>query len=327
MKILLFWFLFYFLSYPVVIKKEILFLLTAIFVFVLPSAVFADATDSADSADSESNIEIEYFTTGASKSNIGNAQTSTTGLLLETEYENNDISFSFNYERWNYNWTNPGSLPFVSGSARVPWSTFTTLQFGFAYEDEINDKWELNYYIEAESSYEKEKSKSNEYEAGVDFIYEASDEWTFTINANYEYLDAEGAEIGVDLEIEWNHDKKDGWSAEFEISSEFPETSLTYHFTREFSTTLFYNESGTNTIRLSDSSPVIGMQGGYFEDEYNSLGIQVNYEFARESYLSFALQQNSGRIFSFTNSTGGETEITYEFSDVIEASIGLLYTF
>lgn len=309
------------MKYQIYIKW--FFLLTGIFVFVLPTATFADATDSADS---ESNIEIEFFSVGDSKSNIGNAQVGTTGVLIETEYENNDISFSFNFERWNYNWTNPGSLPFISGIGTVPWSTFNTLQFGFAYEHEINDKWELNYYIEAESSYEKETSKSYEYEAGIDFIYEASNEWTFTINANFEYLDAEGAEIGVDLGIEWNHDKKEGWSGEFEISSEFPETSLTYHFTREFSTTMFYNDSGTNTIRLSDSSPVTGMQGGYLEDEYNSLGVQLDYELVQDRYLSFSIQTNTRRQISFTDSAG-RAGPTYNFGDASEISIMYSHTF
>ncbi|NOY72719.1 MAG: hypothetical protein GXP14_10135 [Gammaproteobacteria bacterium] len=305
------------------------FLLTCLFIFGLPSVAFADATDAADGHHgAESSIEIEYFNTGNSKSNIGNAQVETSGVLIQTEYEANNKVFSFNYERWNYNWTNPENLPFFSGISNVPWSTFNTLQFGFAYEQEIKDKWEFNYYAEAESSFEKERSGSNEYEIGVDFIYESSEVWTYTLNVNLEYLDATGVEPGVDLEIEWNHHKKEGWSGEFEISSEFPETSLTYHFSKALSTTMFYNESGTNTIRLSDSSPVSGMQGGYFEDEYNSLGMQLDYEYAYESYVSFSFQKNTGRRLSFVDSSGKEeTETTYEFADTIEASIGLSYTF
>jgi len=300
-----------------------------IFILGLPMTTFADATDSSvGHHGAESSISIDYFSMGDSKSNIGNAQVGTSGIRIESEYEMDDIVFSFNYERWNYKWTNPESLPFVSGTAGAPWTTFNTFQFGLAYEHEINDKWEFNYYVEAESSFEKETSGSNEYELGIDFNYKSSKEWSYTLNVNMEYLDATGGELGVDLEIEWNHDKKDGWSAEFEISSEFPETSLSYHFTKAFSTTMFYNESGTSTIRLSDSSPVTGMQGGYFEDEYNSFGVKLNYEFSRESYFSFTVQQNTGRVFSFADNTGREEGGTsYEFSDVIEASLGLTYTF
>ncbi len=309
------------------IYEKWFFLFACIFVFGLPSLAFADATDSADGHHgAESSIEIEYFNMGDSKSNIGNTQVGTSGVLIQTEYETNNKVFSFNYERWNYNWTNPENLPFVSGLAGVPWSTFNTLQLGFAYEHEINDQWELNYYVEAESSFEKETSGSNEYETGVDFIYEPSKEWAYTLNINMEYLDATGGELGVDLEIEWNHGKKKGWSGEFEISTEFPETSLTYHFTRALSTTMFYNESGTSTIRLSDSSPVTGMQGGYFEDEYNSLGMQVDYEFTHESYLSFSFQKNTGRNFSFVDRSG-RSETAYEFADTTEVSIGFSYTF
>ena len=122
----------------------------------------------------ESNIEIEYFNAGDSKSKTGNAQVGTSGVLIEAELETNNMVFTFGYEKWNYNWTNSEGLPFVSGIASDPWSSFTTLQLGFAYEHEINDQWELNYYVEAESSYEKETSGSNEYELGVDFTYEAS---------------------------------------------------------------------------------------------------------------------------------------------------------
>ncbi|VAW93599.1 hypothetical protein MNBD_GAMMA21-3076 [hydrothermal vent metagenome] len=317
------------------IYEKWFYLLTSFFVFGQPSVAFADAPDVAGASTraphhsarhAENNIEIEYFSMGDSKSNMGNSQVGTSGVLIQTEYENNNMVYTFNYERWNYNWTNPETLPFVSGATNAPWSSFNTLQFGVAYEQELNDKWEFNYYIEAESSFEKETSGSNEYELGVDFIYEPSKAWVYTLNVNLEYLDATGGELGVDLEIEWNHGKKDGWSGEFEISSEFPETSLTYHFTRAFSTTMFYNESGSSTIRLSDSSPVIGMQGGYFEDEYNALGIKVNYEFTYESYLSFAFQQNTGRSFSFVDSSG-RTETAYEFADTIEAAIGLSYTF
>ncbi len=311
------------------ICEKCFFLLTYIFVFGLPLVAFADATDATDAPHhAESSIEIEYFSMGGSESNIGNAQVDTSGILIQTEYETNNKVFSFNYERWNYNWTNPGSLPFVSGIADVPWSTFNTLQFGFAYEQEIKDEWEFNYYIEAESSFEKETSGSNEYEIGVDFIYEPSKEWAYTVNVNLEYLDATGGELGVDFEIEWNHDKKEGWSGEFEISSEFPETSLTYHFTKALSTTILYSEGGTSTIRLSDSSPVTGMQGGYFEDEYQSLGFGVDFEFSRESYVSFMLQKNTRRRFSFVDSSGKEkTETTYEFADTIEASVGFSHTF
>jgi len=300
--------------------------LTCFFVSGLVTDSFADATDSADyPRHTDSSIEVEYFSMGDSKSNIGNAQADTSGVLVQTEYEKNDIVFSFNYERWKYNWTNPENLPFISGTA-TPWSNFTTLQFGIAFEQEINDDWELNYYAEAETSFEKETGGSNEYEVGIDFIFEPSEEWAYTLNVNMEYLDATGGELGVDFEIEWNHDKKEGWSGEFELSSEFPETSLTYHFTREFSTTMFYGEGGTNTIRLSDSSPVTGMQAGYFEDEYTRLGIRLDYEFAVESYLTFSLQQNSDRSFSFIDRTG-RAETSYEFADTSEASIGLLYTF
>jgi len=307
--------------------KEWFFLL--IFVFGLPTVVLADVTDSAvGHHGAETSARIDYFSLGNSKSAIGNAQVGSSGVRVETEYEIDDIVLSFNYERWDYKWTNPESLPFVSGTTAAPWTTFNTLQFGFAYEHEIDDLWEFNYYIETESSYEKETSNSNEYELGVDFIYEPSGGWSYTLNINLEYLDATGGELGVDLEIEWNHDTKEGWSGELELSSEFPETSLSYHFTREFSTTMFFSEGGTNTIRLSDSSPVTGMQAGYLEDEYNSFGMQLNYEFARESFLVFGIQKNSGRRLSFTDSTGREDEgIAYEFSDVIETSIGLSYTF
>ncbi len=305
------------------------FLLTCIFVFGLPSVVLADATDATNAPHhAESSIEVEYFRISDSKLNVGNAQVDTSGVLIQSEYEKNNMVFTFNYERWNYSWTNLRDIIFVSDVGSVPWSTFNTLQFGFAYEHEIGDDWEFNYYIEAESSFEKEMSESNEYELGVDFIYEPTKAWAYTLNVNLEYLDATGAELGVDFEIEWNHDKKDGWSGEFEISSEFPETSLTYHFTRKFSTSMFYGEGGTNTIRLSDSSPVAGMQGGYFEDEYNSSGIRLDYEFTYESYLSFSFQQNTRRRFSFVDSSGKEKmETTYGLADTTEVSVGFLYTF
>ncbi|HHI93797.1 MAG TPA: hypothetical protein ENK04_09870 [Gammaproteobacteria bacterium] len=304
-------------------------LLACIFVFGLPSVVLADATDATNAPHhAESSIEIEYFRISDSTLNVGNAQVDTSGVLVQSEYETNNMVFTFNYERWNYNWTNSRDIIFVSDVDSVPWSTFNTLQFGFAYEHEIGDDWEFNYYIEAESSFEKEMSESNEYELGVDFIYEPTKAWAYTLNVNLEYLDATGAELGVDFEIEWNHDKKEGWSGEFEISSEFPETSLTYHFTRKFSTTMFYGEGGTNTIRLSDSSPVAGMQGGYFEDEYNSSGIRLDYEFTYESYLSFSFQQNTRRRFSFVDSSGKEKmETTYGLADTTEVSVGFLYTF
>ena len=274
----------------------------------------------------ESKIEVKYFNAGTSKFNTGSSTVDTSGILLEAEYENNAMVFSFGYENWNYQWGSPEYLPFVSGVARNPWSNFTTLQFGFAYEHEINEQWEFSYYIEAEASYEKQISNSNEYEAGVDFSYDASKAWNLTLNINYEYLDSEGGEIGIDFGIEWNHDKKSGWSGEFEISSEFPETSITYHFIKEFSATIFYNESGTNTIRLSDTSPVIAMQAGYFEDEYNSIGIQFSYELANEGKLSLLIQQNMNRTLNFTDSSG-EINTTYKFDDVIELSIKYSYVF
>ena len=309
------------------VYKKWYFIPAHIFIFGIPTVASADATDLHHHAHSETqrSVEIEYFSIGDSKSNAGSAEVGTSGVLIQTEYENDGMVYTFNYERWQYNWTNSESLPFVSGTSSAPWSTFNTLQFGLAYEQEVN-KWEFNYYIEAESSFEKQTSESNEYEAGIDFIYEPSKSWTYTFNLNLEYLDATGGELGADLEIEWNHDKKDGWSGEFEISSEFPETSLTYHFARDISATMSYSEGGTNTIRLSDSSPVTGMQGGYFEDEYNRVGIRLNYEFVSDSYLTFSLQQVSGRILSFVDSTGG-VEKSYEFSDSTEASIGVSYTF
>jgi len=302
---------------------------TFIFIFCLPTGVFADATDSTNAPHhAESSIDIEYFNMSDSNSKAGNSQVSTSGALIQTEYETNNMVISFNYERWKYNWKDFQGVPFVTGTARVPWSTFTTLQLGLAYEQELEGDWEFNYYVEAESSFEKEMRNSNEYEAGIDFIYEPSDAWHYTLNLNLEYLDASGGELGVDFEIEWNHDKKDGWSGEFEISSEFPESSMTYHFTKAHSNTLFYSEGGTNTIRLSNSSPVAGMQGGYFEDGYKSLGLRYDYEFSRESYVSFIFQRNTGRSFSFVDSSGrDDREMGYQFSDTTEAKIAFSYTF
>jgi len=305
------------------INEKRFFLLTYIVALGFPAIASADATDSDGE---ESGVEIEFFSMGNSNSSIGNAQVGTSGVLIETEYENNDISFSFNYERWRYNWTNPENLPFVSSTASAPWTSFNTLQFGLAYEQAINPQLELRYYAEAESSFEEQTSGSREYEIGIDFTYELSKNWTYTVNTNYEYLDAEGGSMGLDLEIVWNHDKKEGWSGEFEISSEFPETSLTYHFTRKFSTTMFYNDSGTSTIRLSDSSPVSGMQGGYLEDEYNAIGVQLDYELAHENYWSFTIQQNTGREMSFIDSAG-KSAAAYEFEDAGEISVRYSYEF
>jgi len=120
------------------------------YLFTYTSILFFSAVASAngggDDADAEVEIGISLFSAGDSKSSIGNAQVGSSGVIIETEYEKNNKTFSFNYERWNYSWTNPKSLPFTSGIAGSPWSTFNTLQFGFAYEQEIN-KWELLYYI------------------------------------------------------------------------------------------------------------------------------------------------------------------------------------
>lgn len=300
-------------------------LLTCVFSLGFPIAVFADATDGGDDEDTETNIEVQLVNVDDAQSRSGNASVGAMGLLLEAEYERESFAFSFGFERWQYDWTNPVNLPFISGTTTDPWSTFNTLQFGVEYEQEFGEKWELTYYAEAESSFEKEMSASNEFELGVDFNYELSDSWHITLNTNYEYLDAEGGEFGVDVEIEWNHDKKDGWSGEFELSSEFPETSLSYHFTPAFSTTLFYNESGTSTIRLSDSSPVTGMARGYLEDEYLSLGARLSYEVANESYLSFSLQQNTKRQLSFVDARGMET--VYGLGDSLGASIIFSYSF
>jgi hypothetical protein len=88
---------------------------------------------------------------------------------------------------------------------------------------------------------------------------------------------------------------------------------------------MFYNESGTNTIRLSDTSPVIGMQGGYLEDEYNSIGIELGYELTHGGTLSFSVQQNQDRQFSFLDKTGIES--VYGIGDAMEASIGFTYEF
>ena len=297
-------------------------LLTYIVILGFPTVASASG---GEDGGAETNVSIDYFNVGESKSNVGNAATNTSGVLIEVEYEKGSMTYTFDYERWSYDWNNSETLPFILDTTSAPWSTFETLALGIEYEQEINDQWEVSYYLEAESSFEREMSNSFEYEAGVDFNYEASKDWSFTVNVNWEYLDAEGGELGMDLEIEWNHDSKEGWSGEFEISSEFPETHLTYHFTREFSTTMFYNESGTNTIRLSDTSPVIGMQGGYLEDEYNSIGIELGYELTHGGTLSFSLQQNQDRQFSFLDKTGIES--VYGIGDAMEASIGFTYEF
>jgi len=266
----------------------------------------------------ELNLEIETFNIGDSKSIGGDAVMSATGIRLESEYEmKNGISFAFGYELWRYNWSSTLNMPFAPGTTATPWSEFTTYQFGMAYEHEYSDQWEFNYYIEAETSFEKEMANSNEYELGADFSYEHSKSWTTTINVNYEYLDAEGAELGLDLEIEWNDHATEGWSGEFEISSEFPESMIRYHFNSRLSAAVFYGDGGTNTIRLSDTSPLPGLQGGYLEDEYTTIGFRVDYGIHKGGKLSFNLQQNSNRLLSFQR-TGVEEDITYQFEDSVE---------
>tara|TARA_Y100000780_G_C13691035_1_gene419582 strand:+ start:197 stop:1135 length:939 start_codon:yes stop_codon:yes gene_type:complete len=290
---------------------------------VLPITAFADPNDRRgrhDSSVPERNIEIEYTSVGDSLSSTGDGSVKTSGVLIEAEYEQNNWGFTFGFERWNYQWTKPEALPFINGIGTDPWSSFTTLQLGLEYEQEINDRWELVYYVEAESSYEKQTAGSNEYEVGLDIGYEPSDSWSFVLNTNYEYLDADGGEFGVDLEVTWNDHSKEGWSGELEISSEFPESRLTYHFSNAFSTTLFYNDSGTNTIRLADDSPVTGMQGGYLEDEYQRVGARFAYEWGHEGYLSLSIHKIFNRQMAFLDSTG-TIESNFNFEDAVGMSL------
>jgi len=320
------------------IYNKYIFSLTCTFVFTLSSNAFADASDWEKTAAHpphhsarhvETNISVEYFTIGDSKLDNGNAQTGTSGVAIEGEYEKNNISISYGYEQWNYNWANSQAVPFISGTNSVPWNALNVLQFGIAYEQEKGD-WELNYFIDVESSFEKEMAGSREYEMGVDFTYEPSLEWSYTFSISSEYQDAAGGELelGAGLEVEWNHDKKDGWSGEAELDDEFPEISMSYHFTRNVSTTLFYNEGGTNAVRLSDSSPVLGMQGGYVEDSYKGFGVGFRYEFSHESYMSFSIQKNTDRVLTFEDRLGNETAATtYRFEDATQATFGFSYTF
>ena len=307
-----------------IFKKSLLYI--CVFLPGFPIAVLADATDGGDDDEIEASIEMDLVTIGNAQSQAGNAAVGASGLLLEAEYEGESIAFSLGLERWQYDWTNPENLPFISGTTTAPWSTFNTLQFGVAYETEgFDERWEFSYYAEAESSFEKEMSASYEYELGVDVNYELSESWHVSFVPNFEYLDAEGGEFGMDIEIEWNHDKKDGWSGEYELSTEFPETSMSYHFTPAFSTTLFLSESGTSTIRLSDSSPVIGMAGGYLEDEIQTIGARLSYEAANESYLSFSIQQNMQRQLTFIDARGVES--AYSLGDSLGVSIVFSYSF
>ena len=274
----------------------------------------------------ERNVGIEVIGVGDTRSVLGNASVRTTGVLIETEYERNYKVFSLNFERWQYDWTNPQNLPFVSGTAADPWKNFYTVQLGFEYEQEINRKLELYYYIEAESTFEREMSNSNEYEIGMDFEYEANKDWTFVLNFNYEYLDSEGGELGMDMEIEWKPHNQKGWSGVFEVSSEFPESSLTYHFNKSFSTSFFLGEGGSNTVRLSDTSPVTGMQGGYLEDEFRRAGVRFSYHWGHESYLSFSIENNFDRQMTFVDKSGN-IEVDYAFKDVMGASLYFSYEF
>jgi len=320
------------------IYNKYFFPLTCTFVFTLPLNAFADASDWEKNAAHpphhsarhiETNISAEFITIGDSKLDNGNAQVGTSGIVIEGEYEKNEISITYGYEQWDYNWINSEALPFISGANSVPWSTFNVFQFGIGYEQEKKDKWELHYYVDVESSFEKEMSGSREYEMGIDFTYAPTLEWSYTFSISSEYQDAPGGELelGGGLEIEWNHDKKDGWSGEAELDFEFPEINMSYHFARQVSTTLFYNEGGTNAVRLSDNSPVAGMQGGYVEDSYKGFGARFRYEFSHESYVSFSLQKNTGRTLTFADSLGNETGATYSFEDTVQATFGLSYTF
>jgi len=321
------------------IYNKYFFSLTCTFVFALPSNAFADASDWIKGSTHpphhstrhvETNISAEFFTIGDSKLNNGNAQVGTSGVVIEGEYEKNEMFISYGYEQWNYNWANSEAAPFISGTNRVPWSTFNVLQFGIGYEQEKGN-WELSYFFDVESSFEKEMSGSSEYEIGANFSYEPSLEWSYTFSISAEYQDAPGGELelGGGLEIEWNHDKKDGWSGEVELEDEFPEISMSYHFIRQISTTLFYNEGGTNAVRLSDTSPVAvaGMQGGYVEDSYKGFGARLRYEFSHESYVLFSLQKNTGRTLTVEDGLGNETGATYRFEDTVQATFGLSYTF
>ncbi len=279
-----------------------------------------------DPGDVERVLDLEFTTAGDSRSVSGDASVRTAGFILEAEYEKNYKIFSFAFERWQYDWRKPQNLPFISASGVEPWNTFYTLALGFEYEMEINPRWELQYYIEAESSFENETSNSNEYEIGVDIDFEPNRDWVLVLNFNYEYLDAEGAELGMDMEIEWKPHNQKGWSGVFEVSSEFPESSLTYHFTPAFSTSFFFNEGGTNTIRLSDNSPVLGMRGGYLEDEYRRVGARLSYHWGHESFLSFSIENTFDRQMAFVD-RNGNIEAEYEFEDALGFSLNLSYEF
>ncbi len=280
-----------------------------------------------DDDDSEElTVEVDYFNIGSSRYSTGIAEMEASGARIETEREIDRITLSLNYERWQYSWKNSGYLPFMTGSGPGPWTAFNTFQFGIEYEHDIRNRWKILYYAEAESSFEEEMSNANEYEIGVDFIFEQSGKLTYMLNVNWEYLDAEGSELGVDMEIEWNSHVEKGWSVDFEISSEFPESSISYHFSDAISAAIFYTEGGTNTIRLSNKSPVMDMQRGYMEDEYIGIGFRLAFELGDENHLSFSVQQNSEREISFIDSSGSIRR-SYRFSNAYEFGLRFTYDF
>jgi len=294
-----------------IINVALFYLLALIPVLMFPAIV---------SAGPEGSIETRLFNIGDSKSKLGSAQVGTTGVMIDGEYKTNHLIFSAGIERLTYSWKNPSTLPFSSGMSGDPWASFNVLKLGFAYEHYIDKQWEYTYYIETESSYEEQISRSYRSEAGIKFLYEPTKTWAYTLVLNLENTDAEGADVGYDIEIEWNGDTREGWSAKLQVSTQFPESMLSYHFTRSFTTSIFYLEGGTNLVRLSDTSPVPGFQGGYVEDQYTAFGILLDYEMKRNSNISLAIQTNSGREFTFLDKNG-DNKTKYKFDNSSEISI------
>ena len=117
-----------------------LFLLTCVYVLGLPIVASANGATTIDRGGRgggahighhgpeavERTVGIELTGVGDSSSSVGNASVGTTGVIIETEYEKNYKVYSFNFESWSYDWTNPENLPFVSGTATDPWSNFYT---------------------------------------------------------------------------------------------------------------------------------------------------------------------------------------------------------
>jgi hypothetical protein len=210
--------------------------------------------------------------------------------------------FSFGYDLRNYEWSNPGSLPFVGGGDD-PFEQMHTLKVGYEFKGRFNDTTGWRVFTRLSSSFENDILGLPTATLGVGVDHRVSDNLILMGGAFGSFNDSENRAWPY-IGLIYRPGARDGISG----SLAFPYSRLNFHFHPSAYVSL---RGGylRRTYKLAEDNPV--RPDGEFRSTEFSAGLSLNWIVSRMMRLEIGADYLFAREITLSDD-GGDNSTDYD---------------